>query len=241
MPPSEPPSNDKHHPKKQLDLSTLPPIYLLPTRLDAEKAQDLKRALSAHGARLADSAPEARLFLGRVSTAKRALLEVRGRGLDLEEADEDKDPDDVYRVVKASWLEACLADGVLAPLDEYTVLRGVRKSGVPADAGAGEQRAGKKRRYSGDVLAARKRQEVIDRAKRDAAGDRNRDGDKPWYRRNRHYGELEGIKATSRPVVHRKTTQEWEEEVRIDRNREEPRYVREKVCCEMGRLWSRWD
>jgi DNA polymerase IV len=63
------------------DFSELPPIYILPTHLSAERLRDAEEKLLQLHARLTDDVAEARLILGVVRTKRRLELELRARQL----------------------------------------------------------------------------------------------------------------------------------------------------------------
>ncbi|KPI39217.1 DNA polymerase type-X family protein pol4 [Cyphellophora attinorum] len=64
-----------------LDLSLVPPIYILPTHLSTEDLHEYEdQVYAAHGL-LTYNASEARIFVGRVSQKKRALFELRAQGV----------------------------------------------------------------------------------------------------------------------------------------------------------------
>ncbi|KAL4790398.1 hypothetical protein BDV19DRAFT_382323 [Aspergillus venezuelensis] len=68
-----------------LDLSSLPPIFILPTHLTLEALHEAEETLIEHGARLTYDVGEAGLILGKVGQKKRAALELRSRGIWTEE------------------------------------------------------------------------------------------------------------------------------------------------------------
>lgn len=69
-----------------LTLANLPPIYLLPTRLDQSELQRLQDQIRAHRGSLIDDPAKARLFIGRVATRQRAEFELRCRAVWTENA-----------------------------------------------------------------------------------------------------------------------------------------------------------
>jgi len=76
-----------------LDLSTLPPIAILPAHLKEEEERILKETLRQQGAPLTTDASRAKVFLGKVGTKRRAEFELRSRKLvAAEEAADPKRP-----------------------------------------------------------------------------------------------------------------------------------------------------
>ncbi|KAI9751415.1 MAG: hypothetical protein M4579_006080 [Chaenotheca gracillima] len=78
---SSPKSSGLEHPSPQLDLSSLPPTYVFPVRLPMTELHDLEEKLVQSGLALTYDVREAKLFLGKVGTKRRAELELRSRGL----------------------------------------------------------------------------------------------------------------------------------------------------------------
>jgi len=70
-----------------LDLSSVPPIYILPTHLQTDDLHEAEDSLYHAGGHLSYNAGEAHLFLGRVSQKKRAAFDLRSRGVWTEPAD----------------------------------------------------------------------------------------------------------------------------------------------------------
>ncbi|KAI9809550.1 MAG: hypothetical protein M1827_006785 [Pycnora praestabilis] len=68
-----------------LDLTILPPTYLLPTHLTLPRLHELEDTFTRLGAPLTYNLPEARLIIGLVGTKRRAEFELRARGLWTEE------------------------------------------------------------------------------------------------------------------------------------------------------------
>ena len=68
-------------PQKSLDLSTLPPIYVLPTHLAPDDLHDVEDRIQDLKGELTYDINEARIVLGKVATKKRAELELRVRRL----------------------------------------------------------------------------------------------------------------------------------------------------------------
>lgn len=73
----------------KLNLSVLPPIYILPTHIDDEHRHDLEDHAMEAGAPLTYDISEARIVVGNVGTKRRAELELRVRKLWTEPVDFD--------------------------------------------------------------------------------------------------------------------------------------------------------
>lgn len=96
----------KDHSTPNLDLSILPPVFLLPTHLSLAELHEIEEQLTAGGAPLTYDITEAKLVLGAISTEKRATFELKSRKvwaeavskevvkktLDLSEVDSDRTP-----------------------------------------------------------------------------------------------------------------------------------------------------
>ncbi|KAF2086426.1 Nucleotidyltransferase [Saccharata proteae CBS 121410] len=76
-------------PAPALDLSSLPPVFVLPTHLAVEELQELEDRLGEYGAPMTFDATEAKLFIGKVGTKRRAEMELRSRKLWTEEVKAD--------------------------------------------------------------------------------------------------------------------------------------------------------
>ncbi|MCJ1485781.1 hypothetical protein MMC06_005956 [Schaereria dolodes] len=80
---------DDHEPHRtsatNLDLCGLPPVYVLPTHLSMSELHEIEERLNQQGAPLTYDAREARLFLGSITTAKRARFELQWRKLSTED------------------------------------------------------------------------------------------------------------------------------------------------------------
>lgn len=83
---------------KEPNLSVLPPIFVFPTRLSIDELHETEDVLLDRHAPLTYDATEARLFIGRVGTKRRAELELRTRGVWTEELDEDSSKRDVHEL-----------------------------------------------------------------------------------------------------------------------------------------------
>lgn len=68
----------------RLDLTSLPPFYVLATHLSIDEQHEVEELLSNHGATLTYDICEAKIVLANVSRAQRARLELRWKGLTLE-------------------------------------------------------------------------------------------------------------------------------------------------------------
>lgn len=68
-----------------LELTSSPPIFILPTRLHAEELHEIEDLIFQTGGTLTYDPKEARVFIGRVDQKKRAAFELRSRGVWTEE------------------------------------------------------------------------------------------------------------------------------------------------------------
>ena len=64
---------------RNLDLTVLPPVFLLPTHLSLTELHGIEEQLTGGGAPLTYDVTEAKLVLGAISTQRRALFELRSR------------------------------------------------------------------------------------------------------------------------------------------------------------------
>lgn len=78
-------NNNEHHQVLHLDLSGLPPIYVLAAHLSIDEQHKTEDALSNAGASLTYDIKEARIVLGNVSKPKRAKSELLWKGLHVED------------------------------------------------------------------------------------------------------------------------------------------------------------
>ncbi|OQV10888.1 hypothetical protein CLAIMM_14810 [Cladophialophora immunda] len=69
-----------------LDLTSSPPIFILPTHLKPKELHETEDLIVHSGGHLTYDANEARLFIGKVSQKKRAAFDLRARGVWTEEA-----------------------------------------------------------------------------------------------------------------------------------------------------------
>ncbi|KAJ5669039.1 hypothetical protein N7462_010109 [Penicillium macrosclerotiorum] len=63
----------------------LPPLFILPTHLALEKLHDIENRFIDHGGKLTYDISEAKVILGNIAQKKRAVLELRSRGIWTEE------------------------------------------------------------------------------------------------------------------------------------------------------------
>ena len=70
----------------KLDLTTSPPIFVLPTHLQPEELHETEDLIYQSGGRITYDAKEARVFIGRVAQKKRAAFDLRAKGVWTEEA-----------------------------------------------------------------------------------------------------------------------------------------------------------
>ena len=68
-----------------LDLTSLPPIYVLATHLSIDEQHETEELLSSHGATLTYDIREAQIVLGNILKPQRAKLELRWKGLRLDD------------------------------------------------------------------------------------------------------------------------------------------------------------
>lgn len=69
----------------RLDLSCLPPVHVLATHLSIDEQHEAEELLSSHGATLTYDIHKARIVLGNVSRSQRARLELKWKGLSLQD------------------------------------------------------------------------------------------------------------------------------------------------------------
>ncbi|KAK7514694.1 hypothetical protein IWZ03DRAFT_222694 [Phyllosticta citriasiana] len=79
-------ASSSQRPQSQLDLSSLPPVFVLPTHLTVDDLHELEDKLAEHGARMTYDIREAKIVIGKVGTKRRAQLELRSRKLFTREA-----------------------------------------------------------------------------------------------------------------------------------------------------------
>ena len=71
---------------RRLDLSSSPPMFVLPTHLRPEELHETEDRIYQAGGKITYDAKEARLFVGRVAQKKRAAFDLRAKGVWTEEA-----------------------------------------------------------------------------------------------------------------------------------------------------------
>ncbi|KAJ9608344.1 hypothetical protein H2200_007332 [Cladophialophora chaetospira] len=71
---------------RKLDLSSSPPIFVLPTHLQPEEQHETEDKIYQAGGHITYDAKEARLFIGRVAQKKRAAFDLRAKGVWTDEA-----------------------------------------------------------------------------------------------------------------------------------------------------------
>lgn len=69
----------RDHSTPNLDLSILPPVFLLPTHLSLTELHEIEEQLSSGGAPLTYDITEAKVVLGAISTERRATFELKSR------------------------------------------------------------------------------------------------------------------------------------------------------------------
>lgn len=116
----------------RLDLSSLPPIFILPTKLRDVTLHSLEQSLLQHRAPLTYNLHEAGVVLADVNTARRAEAELRGRGLwtqkvEGQEGEERgqgepaKGNGGVVKMVKVRWLTESVESGKDMGMERYVV------------------------------------------------------------------------------------------------------------------------
>src|ERR1700753_854744 len=71
---------------RKLDLSSSPPIFVLPTHIQPDELHNTEDLIYQSGGKPSYDAKEARLFVGRVAQKKRAAFDLRAKGVWTEEA-----------------------------------------------------------------------------------------------------------------------------------------------------------
>lgn len=88
---SSPPTTSKEKEDERevpaLDLSILPPVYILATNLSIDEQHVAENILSTHGAPLTYDVHEAKLILCNLAKAKRIKLELRWKGVHIKDSD----------------------------------------------------------------------------------------------------------------------------------------------------------
>ena len=130
------PKETDHH----LDLSHLPPIYILPTRLSDITLHSLEEGLLRAGAPLTYNPAEAGVVVGDVNTKRRGELELRGRSVWSEEVaggvdgmgrkKEGEEEEGLVKVVRVRWVTEMLERGEEVEMGGWVVYVG-RKIAPP--------------------------------------------------------------------------------------------------------------
>ncbi|EEQ31677.1 putative DNA-directed DNA polymerase [Microsporum canis] len=120
-----------------IDLSSCPTIFVLPTHISLEELHSIESILSRCGAPLTYDITEARLAIGKVSHEKRAVLELRSKGLwtesvplvtEVEETARKRrrldDDDKSIQVVNLNWIHESLKAKRPLPIDPFIVYQG---------------------------------------------------------------------------------------------------------------------
>jgi hypothetical protein len=156
-------------PPPPLDLTHLPPTYVLPAHLSREKLAEIQDQLRTCKCPLIDVSTEASLFLADVNTKRRCELELRRKDIipvSLDAAETitiDEAAVHKVRVVKLVWFTKSLEKKEVENIDDYVLLEttvAVRKYRTAALAVVPVQ--------SSVTSTEKKRREIMDRAKADA-------------------------------------------------------------------------
>ncbi|KAF3933204.1 hypothetical protein ABW20_dc0104854 [Dactylellina cionopaga] len=113
------------------DLSNLPSIYVLPTRLDDKQRTDINSKLKSKGYRIASSPHDASIFVGDVLGAKRAALELRFLGLNTTDATAAKAVSastKILQVLKFAWYKKAIIENGDVNVDDFIIYRGLYNS-----------------------------------------------------------------------------------------------------------------
>lgn len=222
-----------------IDLSHLPPTFLLPTHLSTSQALENETQLRSCSCPLAPSIFTASLFLADINTSKRAAFELRGRGLKTTTLLSSSSEAPI-RVVKLEWFTSSLAAGKLLPIEEYTVYTASRTPSLAP-------LLGDKAIQSDKAIAdAELRKGILKRARRDAV--RNKDEDKrhgtDYLRFARHgrdelvdlsvcqrrgIGEIMALSGAGEVGNRRAITPEFEDEQQARAVEDMPEWVRKNV------------
>lgn len=205
------------------DLSSCPPIFVLPTHLSLEELHSVEERLLSRGARLTYDATEAALFLGNLSQKKRTALELRSRGVWTEEVhphprkrrrierDDDSpgnkklDPADLseteegegyIKVVKLDWLDKSIEAGKSLSLHPFLVYQ-ARK--IPPQSDTTKPKA-------------LDTSQIMRRAREDAASH----PDPTTRKASRHPRGPDGTSSQRPPKLYRQTTSEHDEPVPLN-------------------------
>ncbi|KAF9637938.1 BRCT domain-containing protein [Lasiodiplodia theobromae] len=157
-----------------LDLSALPPIFVLPAHLAVDDLHELEDKITEHGGQITYNVSEASLVIGKVGTKRRAIMELRSRSFHTDDVTPESEPPakrrkmenesfsvadlqrDTIKVIKMEWLDESSNAGRLLPLWNHLVYEG---KPVPDDPSSSASRP-KSRQTSG--------QSILERAKADA-------------------------------------------------------------------------
>lgn len=157
-----------------LDLSALPPIFVLPAHLAVDDLHELEDKITEHGGEITYNISEASLVIGKVGTKRRAVMELRSRSLHTDDVTPEPEPPakrrkmenesfsvadlqrDTIKVIKMEWLDESSNAGRLLPLWNHLVYEGKPVPGDPSSSVSGP----KSRLTSG--------QSILERAKADA-------------------------------------------------------------------------
>ncbi|KAL4958564.1 hypothetical protein BDW69DRAFT_190850 [Aspergillus filifer] len=138
------PKNTESKQSQILDLSALPPIFILPTHLTLEALHEAEERVIEHGARLTYDIGEAELILGKVGQKKRAALELRSRGIWTEEVTEPpKEESPSKPPAKRRRVDGDAAEDVYLSTEDESEVDGMR--GVKPTARLGLPESTKKR------------------------------------------------------------------------------------------------
>lgn len=222
-----------------IDLSHLPPTFLLPTHLSTSQALENETQLRLCSCPLAPSIFTASLFLADINTPKRAAFELRGRGLKTTTLSSSSSEAPI-RVVKLAWFTLSLAAGKLLPIEEYTIYTATRTPSLAPLLGAKAVQNDKA------MADAGLRKEILERARRDAV--RNREEDKRHgtdylrfarhgrdelvdlsMRQRRGIGEIMTLSGAGEVGNQRAITPEFEDEQQARAVEDMPKWVKKNV------------
>lgn len=222
-----------------LDLSHLPPTFLLPTHLSSSQILDSEAQLRSCNCPLAPSVSTASLFLADINTSKRAAFELRGRGLKTTYLSSSSSEPPI-RVVKLAWFTSSLSAGKLLPIEEYTVYTAVRTTPfVPLI----ELKTLQSEKATADEGL---RREILERARRDAVQNRKEDKrhGNDYLRFARHgtdelvnlsvkqrrgIGEIMELSGAGEVVYRRSSTPDFEGEQQARAAEDMPEWVKRNV------------
>ncbi|CUS07925.1 unnamed protein product [Tuber aestivum] len=223
-----------------LDLSHLPPTFLLPTRLAQPKANEISSQLRSCKCPLTSNPADASLFVGDINMPKRCEFELRGRGLSVcsKMAPDAKK----VRVVKLKWFTESHKNSKLLPIDEYIVFAGYVQPSKRPSPMSSEQSEEQEGALEKDVAERQLKKEVLRRARLDRVRDREeKEHDtrddirklqdmKLLYAAGRRRRGIDGLVAMSEPGSEngtRKSTPEYEERQGEVVSRVRPRLLKE--------------